>query len=71
MDGRLYVERPYATESEIDVRVTRASAAQGEWRLVPLSERLAILRRFVTWMEERADALGENGDRLHEPLRLS
>lgn len=59
MDGRLYVERPYATVSEIEVSLTRARAAQGAWRLVPLSERVAILRQFVTWMEEHADALGK------------
>ncbi len=59
VDGRLYVERPYASESAVESALSHAERAQEEWKRAPLPERVAVLRRFVTWMEERADALGE------------
>lgn len=59
VDGRCYVERPYSTEDEIEGILTRSCRAQAAWRLTPPAERIAILRRFVAWMQEHAEALGE------------
>lgn len=60
VDGRLYAERAYATDSTIDAALTRAVAAQKSWRATPLAERVAILERFVTWMEQHAEPIGED-----------
>ncbi len=59
VDGRLYVERPYATAEQIEATLTAARRAQADWRHTPLAERLAILNRFVDWMELHADTFGE------------
>ena len=46
VDGRVYAERSAATAADIDATLTRARAAQREWRAVPLAERAAIVERF-------------------------
>ena len=40
IDGSVYVERPLATDAEIDAAVSRARAAQVEWALVPVADRV-------------------------------
>jgi acyl-CoA reductase-like NAD-dependent aldehyde dehydrogenase len=59
VDGSVYVTRPLATGAEIDAVLGRAVGAQREWRRVPLAERVAVCRRMVAWMVERADAVAE------------
>lgn len=59
VDGRLYAERPYSASAEIEATLARAQTAQRAWRRTPLAERVAILERFVAWMESHADAIGE------------
>jgi acyl-CoA reductase-like NAD-dependent aldehyde dehydrogenase len=59
VDGSMYVTRPLATGAEIDAVLGRAVGAQREWRRVPLAERVAVCRRMVAWMVERADAVAE------------
>jgi acyl-CoA reductase-like NAD-dependent aldehyde dehydrogenase len=59
VDGSVYVTRPLATGAEIDAVHGRAVGAQREWRRVPLAERVAVCRRMVAWMVERADAVAE------------
>ncbi|MBI5085795.1 MAG: aldehyde dehydrogenase family protein [Acidobacteria bacterium] len=59
VDGRVLVERELATGEQIEAALKRAVEAQRAWRATALSERTAILSRFVEVMENRADALGE------------
>ncbi|RBP11164.1 acyl-CoA reductase-like NAD-dependent aldehyde dehydrogenase [Roseiarcus fermentans] len=47
VDGRVYVDRPTASEAEIRTTLERARAAQKAWRRVPLSERIARVIGFV------------------------
>ncbi len=47
VDGRVYVERRYATAKEIDTALARAVEAQRVWRHTALSERAAVCTRFV------------------------
>ncbi len=45
VDGRVYVERPLASESEALAALARARTAQTAWRHMPLRERQAILSK--------------------------
>ena len=58
IDGALVVERPYATAVEVAEALNLAEEAQKAWRGVPLSDRIAICRRFAEVMLSRQDALG-------------
>ena len=57
VDGRVYVERPTASEGEIERTLSRARAAQKAWRHVPLAERASLVVRVV-------DALKAMGDEI-------
>ena len=59
VDGRVYVERPLASEAEIEAALRRARAAQREWRLVAVGERAAIVNRMVEAFEAEADSVAE------------
>ncbi len=47
IDGSVYVERPLASEAELDAALSRARAAQPGWKATPLSERAALIGRAV------------------------
>jgi acyl-CoA reductase-like NAD-dependent aldehyde dehydrogenase len=57
-DGAVVAERILATPAEVDAVLDRATRAQRAWRAVPLDERVAVVRRLVPWMVERADDIG-------------
>lgn len=57
VDGRVYVERPLATASEIESTLDSAVAAQRQWRNVPLAERIRIVRAFTKAFESKRDAI--------------
>ena len=58
IDGALVVERPKATAVEIAEALNLAEGVQAGWSRVPLSERIAICRRFADVMLSRKDELG-------------
>jgi acyl-CoA reductase-like NAD-dependent aldehyde dehydrogenase len=58
VDGSVYAERPLAEEAEIAPALVAAEAAQAAWKRVPLSERVAICRRFTEAMLARREELG-------------
>ena len=59
IDGRVYVERPFATDPQIEAALAQAVTAQKSWKKVPLPERIATCLRMVDWCVTRADPLGE------------
>jgi acyl-CoA reductase-like NAD-dependent aldehyde dehydrogenase len=59
VDGRIYVERPLATDSQIQAILERAAAAQAKWKRVPLAERAAILTRFIDAFVARKQQIAE------------
>lgn len=59
VDGSCYVERPYATSSEIDKALVTAARAQSEWRNTPLSERAECCTAFVEAFVGRRDVIAE------------
>lgn len=58
IDGSVVVERPLASDAEIDATLARAVEAQRRWREVPVAERAAICTRAIEWCVARADELG-------------
>ncbi|MEA2261660.1 MAG: hypothetical protein QOJ51_4485, partial [Acidobacteriaceae bacterium] len=72
VDGSIYVERPLASDSEIEAKLARAKKSQREWKLVPISERASICRRAVASLVERAIQLGtEITWQMGRPIRYS
>jgi len=57
VDGRVYVERPYATHADIDRALGRAVDAQRAWRETPIAERARICHAFADAFEKRRDPI--------------
>ncbi len=58
VDGSVYVERPLASEAQIESALKAAVEAHRGWKHIPVAERAAIVRRMVEWCVARADELG-------------
>ena len=58
VDGSVVVERELAGPRRIDRLLDGAVVAHRGWRATPLDDRVAVVRRLVPWMVERADAIG-------------
>lgn len=72
VDGSVYIERPLASDAEIEATLAKAKQSQREWKLVPISERAAICRRAVDSLVERATQLGtELTWQMGRPIRYS
>jgi acyl-CoA reductase-like NAD-dependent aldehyde dehydrogenase len=59
VDGRVYVERPHATDVQVAQALERARKAQAQWKQVPLRERAAILNRFIDAFVARKEKIAE------------
>lgn len=59
VDGRIYVERPLATEVQIERVLQRARAAQARWKRVPIAERAAVVTRFIDVFVARKREIAE------------
>ena len=57
VDGRVYVERPYATQDEVQRTLGAAFRAQQAWKQVPVSERARICRAFADAFEKHRDSI--------------
>lgn len=55
VDGRLYAERPRASEGEIERALALARRAQADWRRLPVAERAGLCARAVDAMLAMAD----------------
>ena len=59
VDGRVYVERPYATETGIADALARAVRAQAAWKEVAVAERAALCSRAVDALAADTTAIAE------------
>ncbi len=59
VDGRVYVERPYATETEIAEALARAVRAQAAWKDVAVAGRAALCSRAVDALVADTTAIAE------------
>src|SRR5208337_2144766 len=53
--GEVLAELACASAGEVQDAVLRAKQAQPEWQATPVSERIAVLRRFQQLLSERRD----------------
>src|SRR3954469_318632 len=58
IDGSVVVERPLASDAEVEATLARAVEAQRQWARVPVVERAAVCTRAVDWCVARANELG-------------
>src|SRR5258707_1270936 len=59
VDGRVYVERPLATDAEVQQALGRAKSAQAKWRQTTFEERAAIVNRFIDAFVARKQQIAE------------
>jgi acyl-CoA reductase-like NAD-dependent aldehyde dehydrogenase len=59
IDGSIYAERELATQSQIESALAKAITAQQSWKRAPVAERVAVCKRMLDWLLERADKIGE------------
>ncbi len=59
VDGRVYVERPLATDALLQETMERSRHAQAQWKRVPLDERIAIVNRFIDAFVARKEKIAE------------
>lgn len=59
VDGRVYVERPFASGDDVARVLAAAVAAQRAWKRVPLSERKALVAKAVDAFVDRRAAIAE------------
>jgi acyl-CoA reductase-like NAD-dependent aldehyde dehydrogenase len=72
IDGSVYVERQYATQSQIEGALTQARSAQREWQQVSLDERARILSRFCEFFERQtAEIAMELTWQMGRPIRYA
>jgi len=57
VDGRVYVERPYATHDDVDKALGAAALAQRDWKQVPVAERARICHAFANAFEKHRDPI--------------
>ncbi len=57
VDGRVYAERPFAADADIEAAAARARAGQREWALATVSERAEVCGKAVDAMLAMADEI--------------
>lgn len=57
VDGRIYVERPYASAAQIERALAAAVDAQRAWRAVSIDERARVCRAFADHFETMRDTV--------------
>jgi acyl-CoA reductase-like NAD-dependent aldehyde dehydrogenase len=70
VDGRVYAERDYASDAQIEQALALAASAQAAWKLRPLSERAAFCNAVVEAMlAMQADIVQELAWQMGRPVR--
>jgi acyl-CoA reductase-like NAD-dependent aldehyde dehydrogenase len=59
VDGSVYVEKPYASDAEIDRSLDAARRAQLDWRWTTLEERITIAEQFLQAFKSRSQEIAE------------
>jgi len=59
VDGSVYVERPIATDAQVQQTMENARQAQARWKRVALEERIDIVNRFIDAFVARKEAIAE------------
>jgi acyl-CoA reductase-like NAD-dependent aldehyde dehydrogenase len=59
VDGKVYIERPLASDAQIQQAMEVARSAQAKWRQVPIAERAATVTRFIDAFVSRKQPIAE------------
>jgi len=59
VDGSVYVERPIATDAQVQQTMENARQAQARWKRVALEQRIGIVHRFIDAFVARKEAIAE------------
>jgi len=59
VDGRVYVERPFATPSDVSRALDAAVRASKSWKRVPLKERMTLVSKAIDAFVAKRDVLAE------------
>lgn len=59
VDNSIYVERPYASDTDIHTSLSNSIAAQAQWKHTSINERKAICLRAVDYVLEKQQTLAE------------
>ncbi len=59
VDGSVYVERPLASDSDIQAALDKSVAAQKSWRKVPIGEKQALISKAVDYFVANKAAIAE------------
>jgi acyl-CoA reductase-like NAD-dependent aldehyde dehydrogenase len=57
VDGSVFVERPLASDAEIDAAISRSVKAQRDWKTRPIAERAGVLTKFVEAFVAKSDEI--------------
>ncbi|HTE43264.1 MAG TPA: aldehyde dehydrogenase family protein [Steroidobacteraceae bacterium] len=72
VDGSVYVERPLASDADIDAALTLARLAKHAWRETSLADRATILKKFCTVFESKTEAIAlELAWQIGRPIRYA
>src|SRR4051812_43182969 len=72
VDGSIYLERPYATQDQIEATVLRARLATREWRATAISDRQEIVNRFLSaFTNHKAEIATEITWQMGRPVRYT
>jgi acyl-CoA reductase-like NAD-dependent aldehyde dehydrogenase len=72
VDGSTYVERPFASESEVQRALDAAVRAQQTWRRVPLKDRAAIVSKAIdAFVARRTELAQEISWQMGRPISQS
>ena len=72
VDGKVYAERPLASDVSVDAALTAAHASQAQWRATPLAKRAEILTAAVAVMNANKDKIAEElAWQMGRPVRYS
>ncbi|MGA8261745.1 MAG: aldehyde dehydrogenase family protein [Arenicellales bacterium] len=70
VDGSIYVERPYASDAEIDTALARAAGAQRAWAALPIEQRAGICHAAVdAFVAQKARHAEELAWQMGRPVR--
>ena len=72
VDGKPLVERPWASETDLEQALARAERSRTAWAATPLSERRASVGRFVdAILDRRAELETELTQQMGRPIRFA
>ncbi|MDH5543985.1 MAG: aldehyde dehydrogenase family protein [Gammaproteobacteria bacterium] len=60
IDGSVYLERPYASSTDIDKTFAQANTAFSHWRETPLAKRIEICTALVDYFQANQDSIAKS-----------